>query len=191
MSIILASASPRRHDLLNLIGLDHRVISAAVDESLTPGLAPDEQVRQLARRKAAAVAAHYPKDTIIAADTIVVLDDKIYGKPQDEADAARMLGELSGRTHQVYTGVAVRRAETTSSFAEMTEVTFYPLSAAEITAYIATGEPLDKAGAYGIQGYGAVGVRGIVGDYFNVMGLPVARLVRELRKLETPGGGES
>lgn len=187
MSIILASASPRRHEILNLIGLDHRVVGADVDESITPGLAPAELVEQLSRRKAAAVAPDFPAETIIAADTIVVLDDIIYGKPQDQADAARMLGELAGRTHRVYTGVTLMKGGTSRSFAEMTEVTFYPLSNDEIAAYIATGEPLDKAGAYGIQGYGAVNVRGIVGDYFNVMGLPVARLVLELRKLGTQG----
>lgn len=176
--IILASKSPRRRELLNQIGIeDFKVTAPNVDESVEPGLPPAKIVEQLSLRKAqAAVNRAGPNDLIIAADTVVALDGKILGKPRDEEDAFAMLSALSGREHHVYTGVTVLRGGEAVTQHEETAVAFRDLTPEEIRAYIATGEPMDKAGAYGIQGLGALLVSGIRGDYCNVVGLPVFRL---------------
>ncbi len=180
MGLILASASPRRRELLKLAGLDFTVCVSDCDESVPESLSPPEAVAEIAGRKALAVAANYPEDTVIGADTIVVVDGIILGKPKDAGDAADMLKRLSDRTHSVYTGVCVVSGSAEKRFIEITDVTFYALTDAEIDKYVATGEPTDKAGAYGIQGRGALLVKEICGDYFNVVGLPLARLVRVL-----------
>lgn len=175
--IILASQSPRRRELLSLIGIPHEVRPADLDERLLPGEEPADHAERLARAKAEAVAEHEPGGVIIGADTIVVLDSDILGKPRDDADAATMLRRLSGRTHTVLTAVAVAHRGRTVSGVESVEVTFRPLTTGQIDAYVATREPMDKAGAYGIQGYGAVIVERVHGDYFAVMGLALGRLV--------------
>ncbi len=182
--IILASQSPRRRELLSRMGITHFDVLPAqggehIDHSLPAGLL----VEALARQKAAEIAACAPPDAvIIAADTVVALDNEILGKPHTAQEAAEMLQKLSGRQHTVYTGVAVRQNDTELVEREAAQVHFRPLSPQEIRAYIATGEPMDKAGAYGVQGYGCLFVEGIVGDYYNVMGLPVCRLGRMLRQ---------
>ena len=178
MKIILASQSPRRKELLERMGIrDFETISPNVDESAFRGLPPEELVRRLSAEKAAAVAGKAGEDAIvIAADTVVALEGAVLGKPADELDAFKMLSALSGVRHQVYTGVTVCRGGEKQTAHEVTDVTFRELSEEEIEHYIATGEPMDKAGAYGIQGYGALLIQGISGDYYNVMGLPVCRL---------------
>ena len=178
MNIILASQSPRRKELLERMGIrDFETISPNVDESAFRGLPPEELVRRLSAEKAAAVAGRAGEDAIvIAADTVVALEGAVLGKPADELDAFKMLSALSGVRHQVYTGVTVCRGGEKQTAHEVTDVTFRELSEEEIEHYIATGEPMDKAGAYGIQGYGALLIQGISGDYYNVMGLPVCRL---------------
>lgn len=180
MSLILASASPRRRELLSLITPDFKVIPAEGEETPDKTLPPDILVQRLAAQKAAQIAALYPHDTVIGADTLVFLGDEIMGKPADPADAKRMLTLLSANTHTVITAVAIIQNGTSKVFSEETKVEFFSLTEDEITAYIATGEPMDKAGAYGIQDKGALLVKGITGDYYNVMGLPVGRLYREL-----------
>lgn len=175
--IILASQSPRRRELLTLVGIPHEVRPANLDESLLPGEEAIAHAERLARAKAEAVAATESGATVIGSDTIVVLDGDILGKPDDEAEARATLRRLSGRTHTVHTAVAVTRAGRTVSGVESVEVTFRPLTDEQIAAYVATGEPMDKAGAYGIQGYGAVIVERVHGDYFAVMGLALGRLV--------------
>ena len=181
--LILASQSPRRRALLRQIGVDDfTVLATDSDESYDPRWSPEELVSRLSARKAAAAAAQAGQDAIvIAADTMVFLDHERLGKPADGDDAFRMLSDLSGREHTVRTGVTVRRGDLSRTEVEATAVRFRPLTAEEIRRYIATGEPMDKAGAYGIQGLGALLVEGIRGDYFNVMGLPVLRLARMLR----------
>ncbi len=166
-------------------GYDARIIPADIDESALPGEGPFELVERLARAKAEAVATGHaePGETVVAADTIVALDGALLGKPSDEADASRMLHALSGTTHQVATGVCIVRDGGTESFVDITDVTFYELRDAEIDAYIATGEPMDKAGAYGIQGkHGRMLVEKIDGDFYNVVGLPIAKVVRALSR---------
>ena len=181
--LILASQSPRRQELLRRIGAEHfTVLVTDSDESWDPSWSPEELVGRLSARKAAAAAAQAgPGAVVLAADTMVFLDDKRLGKPADEAAAFEMLSALSGREHTVGTGVTVRRGDRADTRSEATAVRFRTLTAEEIRAYIATGEPMDKAGAYGIQERGALLVEGIRGDYFNVMGLPVLRLARMLR----------
>ena len=162
-------------------GFDVQVIPADIDESARPGEGPFELVERLARAKAEAVSSAHaaPGETVVAADTIVALDGELLGKPADKADARRMLRALSGKTHQVATGVCIAHGERIDSFVDITDVTFYELSDAEIDAYVATGEPMDKAGAYGIQGtYGRMLVERIDGDFYNVVGLPIAKVVR-------------
>ena len=178
MKIILASQSPRRKELLERMGIqDFETISPNVDESAFHGLPPEELVRRLSAEKAAAVAGKVGEDAVvIAADTVVALEGAVLGKPADELDAFKMLSALSGVRHQVYTGVTVCRGGEKQTAHEVTDVTFRELSEREIEDYISTGEPMDKAGAYGIQGYGALLIQGISGDYYNVMGLPVCRL---------------
>lgn len=179
--IFLASASPRRRELIAELGVPFVCASPDVDESVPEGTDPVDAALMIAVRKAE-TARLMPESAgriIVSADTSVVADGRIYGKPSDEADARNMLRALSGRAHQVLTGVSVVLPDgRTGSFCESTEVRFYPLSAEDIDAYIATGEPMDKAGAYGIQGRGKLLVESISGDYFNVVGLPVARLNR-------------
>ena len=184
MEIILASGSPRRRELLERMGIrEFTVMSPDADESLEEGLPPAEQVERLSRRKAEAVAAQAGADAlIIAADTVVALDGAILGKPADEEEAFRMLSALSGVRHQVYTGVTVTRNGKTLTRHEVTSVDFRALEAEEVELYIATGECMDKAGSYGIQGYGALLIEGINGDYYNVMGLPVVCLARMLKE---------
>lgn len=185
MDIILASKSPRRRALLEQMGVrDFRIVTPDIDEHMDRGLPPAELVRQISLEKAQAVAAQAdPNTVVIAADTVVALDGVVLGKPADKEEAFRMLSLLSGNRHQVYTGLTVLRGEQVFSQWEETAVTFRSLTAEEIEAYIATGEPMDKAGAYGIQGYGALFIEGISGDYYNVMGLPVCRLGQILGQL--------
>lgn len=182
MDIILASQSPRRRELLSQMGLKgFKVTSPEVDEEIDGNLPPARIVEELSLRKASAVAEHADEDDlIIAADTIVVLDGAVLGKPADEREAFAMLTALSGNRHHVYTGVTVIQGGRAVTQHEVTAVTFRELEPGEIDHYIATGEPMDKAGAYGIQGLGSLLVSGIDGDYFNVMGLPVYRLGRIL-----------
>lgn len=184
--LVLASASPRRKELLRQAGISCRIIISKVREVITK-TNPEEVVQELSLQKARAVSEKIEKGIIvIGADTVVALDGRIMGKPLDEADAARMLKSLQGRTHQVYTGVTlcVRKGtkELVHTFTERTEVEMYPVTDREIREYIATGEPMDKAGAYGIQGHAGVFVKRISGDYNNVVGLPIARLYQELKK---------
>jgi nucleoside triphosphate pyrophosphatase len=179
--VVLASQSPRRRDLLSLIGIAHEVRPANIDESLLPGETPRPHVERLARTKAAAIATDGA--VTIGSDTIVVVDGDILGKPRDEDEAARMLGRLSGRSHVVMTAVAVDWNGRVESAVEEVDVTFRALQDWEIAAYIATREPMDKAGAYGIQGFGATIVDRVDGDYFAVMGLPLNRMVRLLERL--------
>jgi septum formation protein len=179
--VVLASASPRRHELLNLIGIAHEVRPANIDETMRPRETPRRHAERLAREKASAIAKRDPDLITIGADTVVVINRKVLGKPVDTDDAARMLALLSGREHVVTTAVAVSRGKKLRSAVEEVRVRVRRLRDDEIEAYIATGEPMDKAGAYGIQGYGATIVERIEGDYFAVMGLPVVRLVGLLR----------
>jgi len=176
--LVLASVSPRRRELLRLLGLTFEVSPSDIDETWRNGEAPAVHAERLAREKAAA--RPVPGAAVIGADTIVVVDGEILGKPRDAADARAMLRRLSGREHVVYTGVAVARDGRLASGIRQTTVRFHPLEDAAIAEYVATGEPLDKAGAYGIQGYGAVLVERIEGDYFTVMGLGLELLVELL-----------
>jgi septum formation protein len=179
--VVLASQSPRRRDLLNLIKISHTVRPADIDESPLPGELPIDCVERLARTKGRRIAALEGDDAVvIAADTVVVVDDRILNKPVDVADARVMLCALSGREHVVHTAVCVIRGPSEVAAVETVGVHFRALSDAEIDAYIATGEPMDKAGAYGIQGYGATIVERVSGDFFAVMGLPLVRLTRLL-----------
>lgn len=176
--VILASSSPRRRELLTLIGLTHEVRPANVDETLLADEIPWAYAERLARAKASAAA--QPNTVSIGSDTIVVVDGDVLGKPADAADAARMLRRLSGRAHTVMTAIAIAfNGEVTSDVVQV-GVTFRSLRDEEIDDYIRTGEPMDKAGAYGIQGFGATIVAGVEGDYFAVMGLPLNRMVRLL-----------
>ena len=185
MNLILASQSPRRRELLGLTGLDFIVRVADIDETMDPGKAPFEEVARVSRAKAEAVA-RKPGDVVIAADTIVVCGNEVLGKPHSEADAFRMLKLLSGRSHEVMTGMTVLRDGEAITHTEVTKIHFRDLIDAEIRAYIASGEPMDKAGAYGIQGGAALFADEMVGDYYNVMGLPVCRLAMILRSLGLP-----
>ncbi len=174
MELVLASQSPRRRELLALLGRPFRVQVASVDETMDD-LPIAEAVARLSHRKAAAIDAA-AEEIVIGADTVVVLDGQVLGKPRDREDALRMLRSLSGKTHQVMTGVCVLKGEKVRTHTEVTEVSFRPLTEKEIRDYVATNEPMDKAGAYGIQGGAARFVEGIRGDYYNVVGLPVCRL---------------
>lgn len=178
--IILASASPRRQELLKYIVPEFEVKPADIDETLPADIPTEKAAEFLAVQKAQHIAKQSHECVVIGSDTVVIIDSTILGKPADEADAERMLKLLSGRTHKVVTGVCIANGEKTDSFSCETKVTFYTLSQEEIRDYIATGEPMDKAGAYGIQGYGSVLTEGIEGDFFNVMGLPVAMMKRRL-----------
>ena len=175
MEIILASQSPRRKELMGLLKLPFIVRVADIDETMDPGKPPFDEVARVSMLKAEAIARN-SDDIVIAADTIVVCGNEVLGKPKDEADALRMLTMLSGRSHQVMTGMTVLRGQRRVTHTEVTDIYFRKLSQEEILAYIRTGEPMDKAGAYGIQGGAALFAEKIVGDYYNVVGLPVCRL---------------
>jgi septum formation protein len=181
--VILASQSPRRRELLDLVGIAHEVQPADIDESYLTGERPREHAERLARGKTAVIVQREPDAVVIGSDTIVVVDGDVLGKPADDLDAVRMLARLAGRSHVVVTAVAVSWRGETRSAVEEVGVTFHPMSRTEIDAYIATREPMDKAGAYGIQGYGAAIVARVDGDYFAVMGLPLQRLTRVLASL--------
>lgn len=181
MALILASASPRRKELLGYITKDFTVRVSDADETTDPCMDAKDTVLHLAKIKGEAVHKDYPEDTVISADTVVVLGNNILGKPHSEEEAFSMLRSLSGRTHEVYTGVYIITPDETSCFYEETQVKFCELSDDDIRKYIATGEPFDKAGAYGIQGKGCTLISSISGDYYNVMGLPAAKLNRILK----------
>ncbi len=174
MTLVLASASPRRAELLRAAGFTFTVDAVDIDESVAPAEPPDAYVRRLARGKAEAGARRHPGATVLGADTVVVVDGRILGKPRDDGDARDMLAALSGRVHHVYTGVAVAREGRIRDAVDISAVTFAPLSSAQISAYVATGEPRDKAGAYAIQGWAARFVERLEGSYSGVVGLPVA-----------------
>lgn len=185
MAIILASQSPRRRELLGQMGLTDFIIRPAQgEESADPTLPPAQLVEVLSRQKGLEVAASAaPEDIVIAADTVVAIDGQVLGKPHSRQEAVEMLSRLSGRTHTVYTGVTLCRGGQVFTEHEATAVRFRPLTAGEIASYVDSGEPMDKAGAYGIQGLGALLVEGITGDYCNVVGLPICRLGRMLARL--------
>lgn len=180
--MILASASPRRRELIQLLSRPFEVRTAGVDETLPQGISPKEAVAYLSRIKAQPFCGK--AEYVIGADTVVALGSQILGKPADQDNAFHILQLLSGKTHKVFTGVTVINYDKIYTFTTQTDVTFYDLENAQIQAYIATGEPMDKAGAYGIQGKGSLLVKEICGDYFNVVGLPVSRLGRVLAALE-------
>ena len=194
MALILASASPRRQELLRTLGLAFTVKTADIDETMDPALGAEAEVARICRAKAMAVLpAAAEDDIVIAADTIVCVDDRILGKPHTAAEAAEMLRLLSGREHQVRTGVTVCTRERAVTEVDVTGVRFRPLTEAEIAAYVRTGEPMDKAGAYGIQGLASIFVESLRGDYFNVMGLPLCRLSQILQQFGVAvlGGAET
>lgn len=177
---ILASASPRRKELLRTVIDEFSIIPSEVEEVVPAELVPAKQPEFLSRLKAEDIALKYPKATVIGADTSVIIGERVMGKPKDKKDAKEMLELLSGNTHSVITGCCIICGEKSVSFSVETKVTFYELSEQEINEYLQTGEPYDKAGAYGIQGKGALLVKEISGDYFNVVGLPIAELSRHL-----------
>ena len=185
MNLILASQSPRRRELLGLTGLEFIVRAADIDETMDSGRAPFDEVARVSRLKALAVERERD-DVVIAADTIVVCGGTVLGKPKDEADAFRILSLLSGRDHEVMTGMTVVKGDEIVTHTEVTRIHFRELHPEEIRAYIASGEPMDKAGAYGIQGGAALFADQMEGDYYNVMGLPVCRLAMILRSLGLP-----
>ena len=181
MRLILASASPRRKELITYIGDNVIIRPADCDETLPENIGAREAVEYLSEIKnQAARKISEENELVISADTVVAVDDIILGKPADKEDARRMLGLLNGKTHQVYTGVTISKGKKTVTFSEKTDVVFYDLKESEIEEYISTSEPYDKAGAYAIQGKAGLLVKGINGDYYNVVGLPVARLKREI-----------
>ena len=186
MRLVLASRSPRRADLLTSAGYDFAVAPADIDERLLDGETPAAHVRRLAREKAALVARDHPESIVLGADTVVVIDGVVLGKPADDADAAGMLRRLSGRTHDVLTGVALHAKNAQCCDVESTRVTFRELTAGDITWYVGSGEPDGKAGAYAIQGRAARFITRIEGSYANVVGLPVALVDRLLRAFQQP-----
>jgi septum formation protein len=175
--IVLASQSPRRAELIGRLGLQFDTVPADLDESYQPGETPPQHAERLAREKAVAVASSHRDALVVGSDTIVVVDGDVLGKPRDRGHAIEMLERLSGREHEVCTGIAVVHAGRTESGLERVRVRFRPLDHRACEAYVATGEPMDKAGAYGIQGFGSALVEGIEGDYFSVMGLPVVHML--------------
>jgi septum formation protein len=181
VKIILASASPRRQELIKMITEDIIVNPCDCDETIKSGLVGREIAEYLSKIKGEAVKEEFKNDIIVSADTIVCLNDNVLGKPKSREDAFLMLRALSGKTHSVFTGVTIIKGEKQKTFSQETKVTFYDLSDEEICEYVDSGDVYDKAGSYGIQGKGGLLVKGIDGDYFNVVGLPVARLKRELK----------
>jgi septum formation protein len=175
--LVLASQSPRRAELIGRLGLEPEIVPADLDERYLPGETPEVHAERLAREKALAIAVSRPESLVVGSDTIVVIDGDVLGKPRDAANAVEMLMRLSGREHEVCTGIAVAHGGHVESGLERVRVRFRPLDRAACEAYVATGEPMDKAGAYGIQGFGSALVEGIAGDYFAVMGLPVVRML--------------
>lgn len=191
MELILASKSPRRRQLLEQMGLQFRVLTAQTDESMDPAKPVEQEIGRVSRLKAEAVRAQAgADDLIIAADTLVCIDGERLGKPGTEQEACAMLRRLSGRDHLVMTGVSVLCGQRTETFTETTQIHFRDLTDAEIQAYVATGEPMDKAGAYGIQGLAGLFVSAMHGDYYNVMGLPICRLTQVLRSFGIPVLGQ-
>ncbi len=191
MKLVLASQSPRRSQLLSAIGItDFITCPAKGEEVVDPALSPAQLVEALATQKVAEIHKKYPQKLILGADTVVAIQGQILGKPQDQTQAAIMLTQLAGRTHQVFTGVCLRQGDTLRCFHEMTEVTFRPLTPGDILRYIAQGESLDKAGGYGIQSAGSLLVESIQGDYYNVMGLPLCALGKALEEFGFPLWGE-
>ena len=184
--LVLASGSPRRRQLLDMLGIEHRVVPPDVDETRRPGEAPADYVVRLAREKARAVSGRDPKPLVLAADTTVILGDELFAKPATVGEAVEMLGRLAGRTHQVYTGVALAQGERVETALDVSDVTFRRLARDQIANYVATGEPMDKAGAYAIQGKGAALIDGIRGDFFGVMGLPLRLVLDLLERFERP-----
>ena len=182
MTVILASQSPRRRELMALLRIPFSVRVADIDETMNPTASPYDEVARLSKEKALAVP-RQADDIVIAADTIVVCDNRVLGKPHTRDEAISMLQQLSGNCHQVMTGLTVLHGQQQKTVTEVTQVTFRPLTEEEITAYVRTGEPMDKAGAYGIQGGGAVFVEKLVGDYYNVVGLPVCKLWQLLQEI--------
>lgn len=180
--MILASASPRRREILDLMGIAYTVEPAQSELPPDPALSPDEAVLRVARGKAEEIAERYPNEVVLGADTVVVVDGTILGKPNDAADAKAMLRRLSGKEHRVITAVWICDGERSEGFADSAAVTFLPMSENEIAAYVATGEPMGKAGAYAIQGRGMRHIRGIHGDFYTVMGLPSGRLYEVLKQ---------
>lgn len=183
MKIILASASPRRNELLKKLYRDFTVFPADIEETLPEDIGPEFAPVFLAAQKAEAVSDRFPEDLIIASDTVVVCDGEIFGKPKDHEDAKRMIRKLSGCTHKVITGCCIRIGDAQTTFSEESFVTFYELKEKEIDSYVATEEPMGKAGAYAIQEAGALFVEKIEGDFYNIVGLPIARLKREIESL--------
>lgn len=183
--LILASGSPRRKELLELADVPFEIVVSEIEETIGAYSSPSDIVMSLALQKASAVAENHEDGIVLGADTIVTYESRILGKPSDEAEAKEMLQLLSGKTHEVYTGVALISKEKTVTFYERTEVTFWELTEEEIDTYIGTKEPLDKAGSYGIQGKGSIFVHHIQGDYYSVVGLPIARLIRELKQFDS------
>jgi septum formation protein len=184
--IVLASSSPRRRHLLEMLGIDHEVVPADIPEIPEPGELPETMAVRLAHAKAQAVA-EQSQVPVLGADTLVVVDDEILGKPLDDRDAARMLARLSGRDHRVVTAIALADVDgTVYERCDTTRVWFRTLEPDTIEAYVATGEPLDKAGSYGVQGYGAVLVERVEGDFFSVMGLPLRLVVEVLEEAGYP-----
>ncbi|MEA5445661.1 Maf family protein [Gammaproteobacteria bacterium AB-CW1] len=184
--LILASQSPRRKALLEQLGLDFQVMPADIDETVTPGEGPGEFVRRMARQKAAAILAREPGALVLGSDTAVVLDDHIMGKPRDQADGAAMLARLSGRSHQVFSAVALAGPNGVEDRLNINEVRFRPITPAEAEAYWNTGEPSDKAGGYAIQGLGAIFVEHLAGSYSGVMGLPLFETAALLQASNLP-----
>lgn len=183
--LILASNSPRRKKLLEDCGLTFKVVSLDVDETVTEAMRPEKLVTMLALKKAKSVFELYPEDTIISADTVVVYEGEVLGKPKDEADAYRMLKMLSGNLHEVYTGVCILKKDKEVIFHTMAEVWMNDYHDLQIYDYIKTGEPMDKAGSYAIQGLGKDFVSHYTGDFFTIVGLPLKQLLQELKALET------
>ena len=180
--IVLASASPRRKEILNMLGIDIIIRPSHAKEDTGNCTDPEEIVKLLAEQKAKAIP-RTESELVLAADTVVSIDGKILGKPKDRTDAANMLRSLSGRTHSVFTGFCILKGSTCIIGSEETKVTFRSLSQKDILEYIETGEPFDKAGAYGIQGKGCLLTEGISGDYYNVVGLPISRIMAELKEM--------
>lgn len=185
--LVLASQSPRRKEIMELVGLEFQCVPSRYEEDMSLSLSPEELTEALAKAKAEEVLARRGEDVVIGSDTVVAVGNEILGKPKDSADAARMLRSLSGKTHRVVTGVAICSKAGSEVFSVSTDVEFYPLTEEQIAWYVSTNEPNDKAGAYAIQGKGTLLVKGIRGDYYNVVGLPIAELARRLKKYNIGG----